>query len=199
MANFENLIPFILHFEVGLPAQHLSLPLERMFAKAKEMKNAYAVVSGDAGGPTMCGVTLSTYADYRRRKGISTTTTSDLKGMPYADWLDILRGMFWDKWQADRIDDQSVANMLVDFVWHSGTNGIKVPQRTLGVTADGVVGPATLSAVNKAEPRALFARLKTARLDFLEGIVRRNPSQAKFLKGWRNRVNAIVYGGFNYG
>ena len=60
MANFENLIPFILHFEVGLPTQHLFLPLEKMFAKAKEMKNAYAVVAGDTGGPTMCGVTLST-------------------------------------------------------------------------------------------------------------------------------------------
>ena len=199
MAHFENLIPFILHYEVSLPKQYLTLPPEKMYARAKEQKQAYAVVAGDSGGPTMCGVTLATYTAYRRRKGIRTTTVADLKAMPYSEWRDILKGMFWDRWKADGIADQSVANMLVDFVWHSGTNGIKIPQRTLKVTADGIVGPATLAAVNAADPKVLFAQLKAARLGFLDGIVRRNPTQAKFLNGWRNRVNAITYGGFRYG
>lgn len=198
MARFENLVPFILHFEVGLEKRHLTLSPEKMFDKARQRPNAYAVIPGDKGGPTFCGVTLATYSAYRRNHGYSRTNVTDLKAMSWNEWREICKSMFWDRWKADHITDQSVANMLVDFTWHSGANGIKIPQRVLVVPDDGIVGSRTLAAVNAAAPQQLFDRLKAARLAFLEGITLRNPSQRKFLAGWRNRVNAIVYGGFKY-
>lgn len=198
MAQFDVLIPFVLHFEVGLQPEYLTGTPEQMFARARQRPKAYAVLKGDKGGPTMCGVTIGTYTRYRRLKGHATTTVDDLKAMSYTEWRDIYKDMFWDRWRADDIRDQSVANMLVDFTWHSGANGIKIPQRVLGVKADGVVGPRTLAAVNTADPSDLFDRLKTARLDYLDGIIRSNPSQARFRLGWHNRVNSIVYGGFVY-
>jgi len=33
---------------------------------------------------------------------------------------------FWDKWKADLIKDQSIANILVDWVWGSGKYGITI-------------------------------------------------------------------------
>lgn len=66
-------------------------------------------------------------------------------------------------------------------------------QRVLGVTADGVVGEVTLGAINRAEPRELFERIKAERIAFVEAIVKRTPSQKVFLKGWKNRINDIKY------
>lgn len=196
--RFEGMIPFILHFEVGLNRKYLSLPPEQAYQKATQMPKAFAIVKGDRGGATMCGVTLSTYAAYRRKRGIATTTAADLREMPYVQWRDILKGMFWDRWQADKIKDRWVAYALVDFAWHSGVHGIKIPQRIVGVKPDGIVGTKTLAAVNGFDPQELFARIKMARLEFLNSIVRRDPSQGRFLKGWYNRVNALEYGGFHY-
>ena len=45
--------------------------------------------------------------------------------MPYKVWRDVVYSMYWNKWKADTIQDQSVANMVVDWVWHSGAATIK--------------------------------------------------------------------------
>ena len=198
MAQLEKLMPFILNREVGLPEKYMTLPPDEMFIRAKGMKRAYVVVPGDKGGPTLLGVTLATYTTYRRSKGYKTTTTVDLRAMTAAEWLDICRSMFWNRWHADDINTQAVANMLVDWVWGSGVKGIIYPQRVLDVPDDGIVGPMTLNAVNSyPDQHELFDRLKAARHNFHTRIVRADPTQKKFLAGWTNRVNAITFDGFD--
>ena len=76
--------------------------------------------------------------------------------MTDGEWLDILKTMFWDRWQADKIKSQKLANILVDWVWGSGVYGIKIPQRILGVKQDGIVGDETLKALNAQDPDKLF-------------------------------------------
>ena len=105
----------------------------------------------------------------------------------------VLKPHYWDRWKADDIVSQPVADILVDWVWGSGANGIKIPQRILGVQADGIVGPKTLRAVNNADPRTLFDTIKAERKAFLYRIVERDPSQKRFIKGWLNRLNALKY------
>lgn len=125
-------------------------------------------------------------------------TESGLKNISYAVWLDILKTLFWDKWRADEITNQSLANILVDWVWASGITGVKRPQRILGVSVDGIVGPKTLAAVNSSDPSKLFAELHADRLKHFQEIVNRSPTQKKFLKGWNRRVNGITADGFIY-
>lgn len=196
MAKIEELIPFVLYFEVGLTKLELALPVQEMYAAAK--KKGFAIDLVDRGGATMCGVILDTYKTYRRSKGFSMTTVNDLKQMPYEDWRAIIKQMFWDRWKADQINSQPLANLLVDWVWASGVNGIKIPQRILGVTVDGKVGPKTIAALNAANSRQLFDRFHAERLKFVDGIVQRNPSQVRFIKGWKRRINAITYDGLRY-
>lgn len=82
--------------------------------------------------------------------------------------------------------------MLVDWVWASGPAiGIKRVQKILGVTADGIVGPKTIDAVNAQDPKTLFTKVYNARADHFNAIVKANPSQKKWLKGWMNRINYI--------
>lgn len=193
MANIKDIIPFILYFEAGLSREYVNLPFEEMFEYAK--RTGWANDPDDGGGATMCGITIGTYEGYCRTKGYPKPTTERLKNISAEQWLDVLKTLFWDKWKADEIKSQPLANILVDWVWASGAYGIKNPQSILGVTADGIVGPKTLAVLNAADPKKLFQQIHNARVNFIEDIIRRNPSQKKFRKGWLRRINAITYDG----
>ena len=145
----------------------------------------------DRGGATNKGVTLATFRQFYG----ADRTADDLRAMTDAQWLHIFREGYWNRWQADRIASQSLANLLVDWVWASGSHGITRPQRILGVEADGIVGEQTLAALAARAPEPLFHQLKAARIAFVEGIVRENPSQKVFLRGWKNRIEAIAWVG----
>ena len=56
------------------------------------------------------------------------------------------------------------------------------------MVADGVIGPRTMAAINGANAKDLVAKFSDARADFYQGIVARKPDQARFIKGWLNRV-----------
>ena len=170
MASYKQLKPFILKWEGG-----------------------YVNRKNDKGGPTNKGITLKTYrAFYGQQK-----TIEDLKRLSDVEWDAIFKYWYWDKCKGDELQDQSVANMLVDWAWHSGVvTAVKALQKEVGVKVDGVMGAQTLGAVNKKSPLPVFGALKQARKKFLEGIVRRDATQKENLKGWMNRVNDIVYGGF---
>lgn len=187
MADIKNFIPFFLKKEGGFTND----PTDR-------------------GGATNKGVTIATYEAYCKKKGLPRPSVADLKHISDAHWYDIIKTMFWDKWRADDIHSQKVANILVDWALTSGIHGIKKPQALLGVVADGIVGNKTLSAVNFADPDQLFEAIFKERVKFINGVVSRSVAayekkigrkatekelfkytQKRFLSGWMNRLNDI--------
>lgn len=171
MANYKTLAPFIRYYEGG-------------FVNDKD----------DPGGATNKGVTLTTFRSIFGKN----RTINDLKNITTAQWDITFKKYFWDKCKADTINNQSIANMLVDFAWHSGLgNAVPIMQKVVGFNKqDGIVGNMTITAINTyPNQKALFESLKKARMDFLK----RRKMWWKFGKGWSNRVNAIEYGSLSYG
>lgn len=191
MAKINDMIPFLLQSEAGIKEADMKLPLEAMFAKAK--KTGYADHRLDKGGATQCGVTIGTYTTYRRLKGRPSPTKEELRNISLAEWTDILKTLYWGKWRADEIRSQSVAELLVDWQWASGNVGVKRVQRLLGVTADGVVGPRTVAAINARPARQLFEEVWSLREAHFRGIVAADPSQRIWLNGWLNRLSRIKF------
>ena len=191
MARIESIVPFILKWETGTTG--IGLTNEQLFEKAK--LKGFANDPDDLGGATMCGVTLATFAEYCRRKGYPRPTIVRLKAIKYKEWLEILKTMFWDKWKADQINNESIALILVDWVWGSGKYGITIPQKAIGVTADGIVGPKTITAVNAKDPKQLFDLIRKERLAYIERICRSRPTNLKYKRGWLNRLNDIKFKG----
>ena len=172
MAKLEPLAQFILSFEGG-----------------------YVNDPKDRGGATNRGVTIATWkAQGYDKDGDGDIDVSDLKLITEEDAVGIMRKNYWNRWKGDDIADQSVANMLVDWLWSSGKNAIVIPQRMLGVKDDGIVGPKTVAALNSADASSFFSLLKKRRLQFINNIVKNNPSQKRFMAGWYRRINAINYG-----
>ena len=148
----------------------------------------------DAGGATNKGVTIATWKQCGYDKdGDGDIDVDDLKKLTLSDATIVLKKYYWDRWRADEIKNQSVANILVDWVWGSGAHGIKIPQRLLGVTVDGVVGAKTIKAINGCDQSELFKTIWLARKEFLNGIVQKKPSQKRFIKGWLNRLNDFKF------
>lgn len=137
---------------------------------------------------TMRGITLETYqAHFGKHK-----TCQDLKNISEEEWHHIFKKSFWDKWQADKIENQAIANLLVDWCWASGKYGITIPQQVLGVKVDGVVGDKTLAAINNhPNQEELFNQLWNRRKRYFESIAVGN--KAKFLRGWLNRHNDFKF------
>ena len=173
MANVNDLAPLILKWEGGF----VNDPKDR-------------------GGATNMGVTLNTWRSVGYDKnGDKRIDVKDLKLLSKEDVVNkVLKPYYWDKWRADEINNQSIANILVDWVYTSGKYGITKVQAMLNLKPDGVVGNKTLSAINDyPNQRQLFQRIKNERLAFIDRIVKNNPSQRRFLKGWKNRVNSFKY------
>lgn len=210
MAKVEKLLSFIMKWEAGLNlVKYGNLPLDQQFLQAK--KTGFANDTADSGGATMVGVTLGTYTEYCRRMKKGKPSVAQLKAMTYQEWLSIVKMFYWNRWKADDIKSQKVANILVDWVWSSGVWGIKKPQSVLGTAVDGLVGSKTLQSVNKADPDLLFKLLYDARVDYINDIVfssivryeKRIGRKAtenelmkytnkRFKNGWMRRLNDIV-------
>ena len=171
MARLELLAPKILRWEGGF----VNDPLDR-------------------GGATNMGVTLATWRQVGYDKdGDGDIDAQDIRLLSREDVISVLRRNYWNRWQADQIQNQSIAEILVDWVWASGKWGIVIPQRMLKVPDDGILGPATLSAVNSANQRGLHAAIFQARGRFILDLVKNHPEQKKFLNGWMNRLNEFKF------
>jgi lysozyme family protein len=137
---------------------------------------------------TMKGVTLATYRKFFGKD----KCCKDLKEITQAEWDLIFKEGYWNKLRADEIENQSIAELLVDWCWTSGRYGIILPQRVLGVKDDGVVGSKTLAAINDyPDQEELFWKFWNRRKRHFEDIAKNG--KEKFLKGWLRRLDDFIY------
>ena len=169
MADVDRLMPFILKWE-----------------------GKFVDDPADRGGATNMGVTLKTWRSVGYDKdGDGDIDVEDLMLLTPEEVRDrVMKPHYWDRWKADKIRSQRIADMVVDWTWCSGRWGIVIPQRILCVPDDGIVGPLTLSAINHIDESRLYSQLWQARKDFLCRVAKKDDNM-KFLRGWLNRLEDL--------
>lgn len=173
MASFDVFLPVLLRFEGG-----------------------FVDDPADPGGATNKGITMQTFrACARNVLGIE-PTLGNLKALTDEQAGQIYRPLYWNKVQGDDITSQNLANMVCDFYVNAGVNASKLLQTILtemGATLiiDGVIGAASLQALNGVDQSEVYRRYKGRRIQYYQNLVQNQPSLNKFLKGWLNRVNSF--------
>jgi lysozyme family protein len=144
-------------------------------------EGGYSNNAVDPGGETMWGVT----ARVARANGY----TGEMRYLARETAKDIYRKLYWDSVHADELP-APVRYPVFDASVNSGVvQAIKWLQRAVDVADDGVIGPITISAANRAGKEAAV-RLTADRLDFMTSL----PTWGAFGKGWARRVAAILKG-----
>ena len=100
----------------------------------------------------------------------------------------IYRAAYWDAVRADELPD-AVRYAVFDGAVNSGVRqSVRWLQRAVDATDDGVLGPATLRAVQRQEPEALLRRLLAQRLNFMAAL----PTWPSFGRGWARRIASLM-------
>lgn len=148
----------------------------------------------DKGGETNKDITLTVWQSV-----FGMFSHDRFMAMAQDDWYTIFKRCFWDNIFGDSIASQRIANTIVDFVWGSGLyTPEKLVQEALNdlgghLTIDGVFGPATIEAINStANEEELYKHIIQKHIDFINALVKNNPSQEVFYKGWMNRINNLI-------
>jgi lysozyme family protein len=137
----------------------------------------------DPGGATNKGITIATFRRFVNPGG----TVADLKAITHAQVDTVYRRQYWDAIRGNELPD-GVDFAVFDFAVNSGPGrAIKYLQAVVGVTQDGVIGPATIQAVKAKLPATVIHDICNARLAFLKRL----KTWETFKRGWERRVREV--------
>ena len=134
----------------------------------------------DPGGKTRFGVTEAV----AREVGYK----GDMRELP----LDLAKRIYLERyWKPIRADDlpPGIRYAVFDGAVNSGPRQATLwLQRALGVTADGVIGPKTLTAAYAQDMNALRLRVLAQRLRFMTNLA----NWPAFSRGWARRIADLM-------
>lgn len=108
--------------------------------------------------------------------------------------------VYWDKYFKsngfDTINSQLVALQLFDYAVHGGYSKTKLQkllnsQFGCSLLADGIIGNKTITAINACNPTELSKAIIKQRKEHLQAIIERDQTQARFERGWNNRLTYL--------
>jgi lysozyme family protein len=174
----------------------------------KPNEGGYGNVPADKGGETYAGlarkynpelVDIWKYIDDKKRLGPIPRGTifPDLNLKVQNAYRNLYTKNLFDK-----INNQSVADILFDWFVNSGNASVSTTAKeTYGIDEilndkfhkniprDGKYDPTTINAINSTNPVDLYNEVKNQRLQFYKAILAKDPTQKIFKDGWFNRIN----------
>lgn len=137
----------------------------------------------DPGGMTNLGVTAKVWESWVGHP----VDEKQMRALTPNDVAPLYKRKYWDACGADELVS-GVDYAVFDYAVNSGVGrAVKTLQACAGVSIDGGIGPVTLAAVNKENPKELIEKICSKRLDFLKSL----GTFSVFGKGWERRVNEV--------
>jgi len=157
----------------------------------------------DKGGATKYGISLNFAKNVKDlnlmdKDGNSIISKEDIKKLTFDDAVNIYKKYFWDRFGLDEVENNQKAFLVFDASVNHGYKGAaKIVQKSLNkigfnLLVDGVYGPKTKAALIEADSQKFIQAFQETRTQYYEAIVRANPSQKVFLKGWLNRIKCTT-------
>jgi lysozyme family protein len=129
-------------------------------------------------GCTMLGCTQANWENYIGKK----VTQEEMKQLRPDDVKPLYKRDYFDAVKGDELPI-GVDYAAFDFAINAGPNASrKLIQTALGVTADGVFGPATLNAIQKVDGEELLKKFTEAKIKFYQNLSNFNVYGVGWLK-----------------
>jgi lysozyme family protein len=144
-------------------------------------EGGYSHHPSDPGGETMWGIT--------RRVATQEGYAGEMRMLPRDTAKAIYRKRYWNAIRADELP-AALRYALFDAAVNSGVSqAVKWLQRAVDVQDDGILGPMTLAAAQRADAGAAV-RMVATRLDFMTSL----PTWGAFGRGWARRIASVLQG-----
>jgi len=158
-----------------------------------EREGGYSNNPLDRGGATNFGITQKTYNTYLTKHQLPLRSVEEIDSHEVSE---IYKEEYWDKCRCSDIPFPLDLVVFDSAVQHGPTRASRWLQNCVGTSADGVVGDKTIYAVHD---KVINKRLEdvldnyiNGRIAFYAQIIKNDSSQAKFAKGWKNRMDSLI-------
>lgn len=169
-----------------------------------ENEGGYAIVKGDTGGETYRGISRKWFPKWSGWKVIDKyKPLKNGKIIKDKELEQDVRDFYYEEFMQPNNVEKITNNLIAAHLFDFGVNGgVKtaaiILQRSINkiispdIKADGVIGKNTLSYLNGKYADKIARQYIADRIARYKDIVKRRPSNKKFLKGWLNRVNNVT-------
>lgn len=167
------------------------MTIEAILDDVLRREGGYSDHLADGGGPTNYGITANVLGQFRQwgRRA----TRAEVQQLTEAEAREIYHRQFVSAPRLDRVPDERLMALLVDFGVHSGPmRAVKALQHALDVPMDGVIGRQTLTALAGANAEAVYRSVLRERGELLAAILHRDSTQRIFAAGWLRRLMEFV-------
>lgn len=138
-------------------------------------------VSGDSGGWTKYGISYNNNKQHFK-------SLDEFKQMSFNKASEIAYNNYYKPLSLENVNICSQA-MFFDIAFNMGVKrAVILAQRALNLKDDGILGNITKSALKDLNK----VKLNDERVKYFNAIVKNNPTQSKFLKGWLNRADYFL-------
>ena len=156
---------------------------EQCFALVLKHEGGFVNHPKDPGGMTNLGVTRTNWELFLDHD----VTEADMRALTPEMVKPFYKKNYWDRIRGDELPS-GVDYAAYDLAVNSGTGrAAKYLQQIAGVTADGVIGPQSLKAIQKCDAEDVVDEICNMRMDFLKNL----NTFDTFGKGWTSRVNDV--------
>lgn len=195
MSFWDKFVEWIRTIRIGVQPEIVSPPtafatIEKAMPYLLVNEGGYTV---DDGGPTMWGIVESDVAKYRGVPA-SEITAAIMKSLSVAEATAIYKKQYWDAMSLGMLVSQGIATAIFDMGVNFGiSGGARLAQSTIGVAADGQIGPVTLNKLNGMTAKAFIDAFEKAALAHYQAIDSSNHAKYdRYMTGWTNRAKRLL-------
>ena len=197
MANYKLIIPHVKKNEGGLTSNPKDTNPAKNPSPIKDPKTGLFY-------HTNKGIIWGTWVAWSKKKGIPVDAQRWYR-MSDADWEDVMKTLYWDAIDGDKINSQAVAEILFEAIWGGSAKSLIVYLQTYlrnagyNISVDGAMGKQTYTALNE------FTKNDKKHAQLIKDLTAKRLSTLKTLSSWSwagtawtRRLNEIQEAGLKY-
>lgn len=144
----------------------------------------------DSGHATMKGITQAVYDRYRLNLDLQFRPVIEITDKEVED---IYYTMYWKPMNVDKINNKDLILHIFDHGVNAGIRtSIKLLQRLIGETDDGIIGKCTKQAIKEYNGNIVEDFIKRRKL-FYVTLVQQKPHLRVFIRGWIKRIDNTYF------